>query len=154
MKLIADHLETVRAAIAAAAARAGRRAEEIELVAVSKTHPPEDVSEAVAAGQFVFGESRIQEARAKIPLSPGRARWHFIGHLQRNKIRHALALGFELLSEGQSIPRGGKSNRPMRRSSGAMARPGRSPHERKRKPDKKKPGKVKRGKGKTSPWKR
>src|SRR5205085_2881509 len=49
------------------------------------------------AGQLLFGESRVQEARAKIPLLPGRARWHFIGHLQRNKIRHALGLGFELL---------------------------------------------------------
>ena len=44
---------------------------------------------------MLFGESRVQEARAKIPLLPGRARWHFIGHLQNNKIRHALPL-FEL----------------------------------------------------------
>jgi len=97
MNTIADNLVAVRAVIAAAAARAHRRAEEIELVAVSKTHPPDAVIEALEAGQFVFGESRVQEARAKIPILPGRARWHFIGHLQRNKIRHALALGFELL---------------------------------------------------------
>jgi len=80
-----------------AATRAGRAVEDIELVAVSKTHPPEAVLEAIDAGQILFGESRVQEARAKIPLLPGRARWHFIGHLQRNKIRHALGLGFELL---------------------------------------------------------
>jgi pyridoxal phosphate enzyme (YggS family) len=97
MNVIAENLEAVRALIAEAAGRAQRDAGEIELVAVTKTHPPEAVSEALAAGQFLFGESRVQEARAKIPLSPGRARWHFIGHLQRNKIRHALALGFELL---------------------------------------------------------
>ena len=97
MNLIAENLEAVRVAIAEAASRAHRDAGEIELVAVTKTHPPEAVAEALAAGQFLFGESRVQEARAKIPLSPGRARWHFIGHLQRNKIRHALALGFELL---------------------------------------------------------
>jgi hypothetical protein len=54
------------------------------------------IAEAMAAGQFLFGESRVQEARAKIPAVSGRAHWHFIGHLQRNKLRHAVALGFEL----------------------------------------------------------
>jgi PLP dependent protein len=96
MNTLADRLATVRSQIAAAAARAGRRAEEIELVAVSKTHPPETLLEALDAGQTLFGENRVQEARAKIPLLPGRARWHLVGHLQKNKIRHALALGFEL----------------------------------------------------------
>ena len=91
----ADRLLAVHTAIAAAAARAGRPTDGIELVAVSKTHPPEAIVEAIDAGQLLFGESRVQEARAKIPLLPGRARWHFIGHLQRNKIRHALPL-FEL----------------------------------------------------------
>ena len=97
MNTIAENLESVRSLLSAAAAKAGRRPEDVELVAVSKTHPPEAVHEALDAGQFLFGESRVQEARAKIPLLPGRARWHFIGHLQRNKIRHALGLGFELL---------------------------------------------------------
>lgn len=82
----------MQAAIAEAAQRAGRAIDEVELVAVSKTHPPEAVREAFAAGQTLFGESRVQEARAKIPLSPSLARWHFIGHLQKNKIRHALPL--------------------------------------------------------------
>ena len=94
---VADRLETVRGLIADAAARARRPVADITLVAVSKTHPPESIAEALDAGQLIFGESRVQEARAKIPLLPGRARWHFIGHLQRNKLRHALALGFELL---------------------------------------------------------
>jgi len=97
MNTIAENLAAVRSAIAEAASRAGRRADEVELVAVSKTHAPESIAEAIDAGQMLFGESRVQEARAKIPLLPGRARWHFIGHLQRNKIRHALAIGFELL---------------------------------------------------------
>ncbi len=97
MNTLADRLAAVQTLIAEAAARAGRRAEDIELVAVSKTHPPESITEAIEAGQLLFGESRVQEARAKIPLLPARARWHFIGHLQRNKIRHALGLGFELL---------------------------------------------------------
>ncbi len=96
MNEIADRLAAVHTEIAAAAVRAGRNAEEIELVAVSKTHPPETLLAALDAGQCVFGENRVQEARAKIPLLPGRARWHLIGHLQKNKIRHALAAGFEL----------------------------------------------------------
>ncbi len=96
MNEIADRLAAVHQEIAAAAARAGRRVEDIELVAVSKTHPPETLLAALDAGQCVFGENRVQEARAKMPLLPGRARWHLIGHLQKNKIRHALAAGFEL----------------------------------------------------------
>src|SRR5438093_9609989 len=95
MSTIPERLAEVHEKIAQAAAKAGRRAEEIELIAVTKTHPPESVREAFEAGQCLFGESRVQEARAKIPLLPSRARWHFIGHLQKNKIRHALPL-FEL----------------------------------------------------------
>ena len=93
--MLAENLKIVGASVAEAASKAGRAAAEIELLAVSKTHPPEAVHEALDAGQFLFGESRVQEARAKIPMLPGRARWHFIGHLQKNKVRHALPL-FEL----------------------------------------------------------
>lgn len=96
MATLVERLEAVRGQIATAAARAGRSGDEIELVAVTKAHPPETILEAIDAGHMLFGESRVQEARAKIPLLPSRARWHFIGHLQKNKIRHALALGFEL----------------------------------------------------------
>jgi hypothetical protein len=103
MNTIADNLDAVRTIISEAATRAGRNPADVELVAVTKTHPPEAVAEAIAAGQCIFGESRIQEARAKMPLVSGRARWHFIGHLQRNKIRHALALGFELLHSVDSL---------------------------------------------------
>ena len=92
---IEGRLAVVRERMAEAAAKAGRAVNDVTLVAVSKTHPPAAIGEAVAAGQTLFGESRVQEARAKIPLSPGRARWHFVGHLQKNKIRHALPL-FEL----------------------------------------------------------
>ena len=99
---IGSRLAAVQNEIAAAAARSGRDAGGITLVAVSKTHPPESVSAVLAAGQGIFGESRVQEARAKIPLVPGRARWHFIGHLQRNKIRHALPL-FELFHGVDSL---------------------------------------------------
>ena len=95
MEAIGENLARVREQIAAAAARSGRSPDDIELVAVSKTHPAEKVQAAVEAGQLLFGESRVQEARVKIPLLPSRLRWHFIGHLQKNKIRHALPL-FEL----------------------------------------------------------
>ncbi len=88
--------------IARAAARSGRSPGCVSLVAVSKNHPPESVMEAVEAGLDVFGESRVQEARAKIPALPGRLRWHFIGHLQRNKMRAALPL-FELFHGIDSV---------------------------------------------------
>ena len=95
MVSIAENLERVREQIMQAAAKAGRAGNEIELVAITKTHPAEKVREAVDAGQALFGESRVQEARAKIPELPLNLRWHFVGHLQKNKIRHALPL-FEL----------------------------------------------------------
>lgn len=104
MTTISERLAHVRQAIADAAAKSSRTADGIELVAVSKTHPPESIREALDAGQTIFGESRVQEARVKIPALPGRARWHFIGHLQTNKIRHALALGFELFHGVDSLP--------------------------------------------------
>jgi PLP dependent protein len=103
MESIGENLERVQKEIEAAAARAGRASELIELVAVSKTHAAEKVQAAAEAGQVLFGESRLQEARAKIPLLPSRLRWHFIGHLQRNKIRHALPL-FELFHGIDSLP--------------------------------------------------
>jgi len=85
-------LDLVRHRIRAAAVAAGRDPSGIGLVAVSKTHPPEAVREAAGLGQTVFGESKIQEAMAKIPLLPPSLEWHFIGHLQSNKIRKALPL--------------------------------------------------------------
>src|SRR2546423_10224481 len=99
---IAENLDGVRGQIAEAAKKGGRAIEEIELVAISKTHEAEKVRAAFDAGQQLFGESRVQEARAKIPLLPSAARWHFVGRLQKNKIRHALPL-FELFHSVDSI---------------------------------------------------
>ena len=99
---IAENLERVREQIAQAAAKAGRAVEDLELVAITKTHPAEKVREAIDAGQTLFGESRVQEARAKIPELPSNARWHFVGHLQKNKIRHALPL-FEMIHSVDSL---------------------------------------------------
>jgi len=72
------------------------------MVAVSKGHDTEKVRQVMQNGHFLFGESKVQEARAKIPLLPSQLRWHFIGHLQKNKIRHALPL-FELLHSVHSV---------------------------------------------------
>src|SRR5881396_1372249 len=99
---IAENLERVREQIASAAAKSGRSADDVELVAITKTHPAEKVREAIEAGQTLFGESRVQEARAKIPELPSNLHWHFVGHLQKNKIRHALPL-FEMIHSIDSL---------------------------------------------------
>ena len=99
---IEANLNRVRDEIAQAAKVSGRNVTDVELVAVTKTHPAEVVREAIGAGQVVFGESKVQEARAKIPLLPSHLRWHFIGHLQKNKIRHALPL-FEMIHSVDSL---------------------------------------------------
>ena len=99
---IGQRLERVRSQIVEAAKKCGRSPEEVELVAISKTHDAEKVRAVLDAGQQVFGESRVQEARAKIPLLPSSARWHFVGRLQKNKIRHALPL-FELFHSIDSL---------------------------------------------------
>jgi pyridoxal phosphate enzyme (YggS family) len=99
---IEANLNRVRNEIAQAAQISGRAMADIELVAVTKTHPAEIVREAIDAGQTLFGESKVQEARAKIPLLPSPLRWHFVGHLQKNKIRHALAL-FEMIHSVDSL---------------------------------------------------
>src|SRR5215831_19618487 len=99
---IAENLEKVRTAILEAEQASGRAPGRVELVAVSKTHPPEVIQKAVDAGQLVFGENRVQEAKAKIPELPSKLRWHLIGHLQSNKVRVALGL-FELIHGVDSI---------------------------------------------------
>jgi pyridoxal phosphate enzyme (YggS family) len=90
-------LESINRRIAAACERAGRQTSEITLIAVSKTVPAARVREAIEAGVHTLGESRVQEAAAKIselqPLSAERkVRWHLIGHLQSNKARRAVEL--------------------------------------------------------------
>lgn len=99
---IEERLAEVRARMAEAARKAGRKPEDIELVAVTKTHPPEALQEAISAGQTLFGENRVQEALAKMPLVSSRARWHFIGHMQKNKVRQALPV-FEMLHSIDSL---------------------------------------------------
>ena len=87
-----SRFEMVESRIADACERAGRDRSEVELVAVSKTFPPESVKFAEGCGQRVFGENRLQEAAWKIPQCNGGLEWHLIGHLQRNKVRVAVEL--------------------------------------------------------------
>jgi PLP dependent protein len=100
---LAENLEKIRQRIRAACERAGRDPESVTLLAVSKTHPPETIQAAADGGQVFFGENKVQEARAKIPLCAGRLRWHFIGHLQSNKCRDAVEL-FEMIQSVDSLP--------------------------------------------------
>jgi len=99
---IERNVKSVQERIASACARAGRVPSEVTLVAVTKNHPPELVIEAAQLGLTVFGENKIQEAKAKIPLCPGRLHWHFLGHLQSNKARDATRL-FELIQSVDSL---------------------------------------------------
>jgi PLP dependent protein len=92
---LAVRLAAVRARIAAAADRAGRAAAGVTLVAIAKTHPAAAVEAALAAGQRVFGENRVQEAQAKYPVLKARypdLRLHLVGPLQTNKARDAVRL--------------------------------------------------------------
>ncbi|MEW6554971.1 MAG: YggS family pyridoxal phosphate-dependent enzyme [Actinomycetota bacterium] len=86
MSSIAENLDAVRERIARAAARSGRDAADITLVAVSKGRTLEAIREAALAGQTVFGENRAQELKEKLDHMQQELEWHFIGHLQRNKV--------------------------------------------------------------------
>jgi PLP dependent protein len=89
MGQVADNLSRVRTRIEAACSRAGRDPDSVRLMAVSKTHRPEQVEEAYAAGVRLFGENRVQEAAEKAEQVTGHPDliWAMIGHLQSNKAR-------------------------------------------------------------------
>ncbi len=82
MSTIAENIRKIRESLP----------EGVTLVAVSKFHPAEAIQEAYEAGQRNFGESRVQELAAKVPQLPGDINWHFIGHLQTNKVKQLLQL--------------------------------------------------------------
>ena len=97
MSLIADNLSSVTERMARAAKKSGRNPEEVRLVAVTKTVSVEHIAEAGEVGGCVFGENRVQDARPKIEtLGTHNYHWHFIGHLQRNKVKYIPGL-FELI---------------------------------------------------------
>lgn len=89
MTAVEKNLEEIRGKIARAAWRCGRDPETIQLVAVSKKIDPALIQEAIAAGQRLFGENYMQEAREKISAVKEKVQWHFIGHLQSNKAKDA-----------------------------------------------------------------
>jgi PLP dependent protein len=91
----ADALRQVHQSIAAASARAGRKAEDVALIAISKTHDADAIRPLIAAGQRVFGENRVQEAEAKWPelrAETDGIELHLVGQLQSNKAEEAVAL--------------------------------------------------------------
>lgn len=89
---IADNLQKIRNLIETAAHSAGRDPSAVRLVAVSKTKPPEMVDTAFMAGQTLFGENYVQELAAKAVAVKSPVEWHFIGHLQSNKVRQIAGL--------------------------------------------------------------
>jgi hypothetical protein len=100
-----ERIDAVRARIAAACQRSGRDPSEVALIGITKTHPPELIAAAHAAGLRDFGENRVQEAAAKIEAlraSDITPRWHLVGHLQRNKVTAALML-FDILHSVDSL---------------------------------------------------
>ena len=99
---LAENLDSIQQRIRAACERAGRKPESVTLLAVTKGQPPDAVSEAGRLGLTHFGENKIQEAKAKIPLCSGKLRWQFIGHLQTNKCRDAVEL-FEMIQSVDSL---------------------------------------------------
>ncbi len=102
---IAERLAVVRERIEAACCRAGRSPDEVTLVGITKSFPPDAVAEAVAAGLEDAGENRVQEAAAKIEALAGRGvrpRWHLVGHLQTNKAKTALDL-FAIIQSVDSL---------------------------------------------------
>lgn len=96
-------LSAVRKKITAAALRSNRATDEITLIAISKTHPPQTLQAAIEAGVSDLGESRVQEAEPKITqIGRQSARWHLVGHLQENKARRAIGL-FDIIHSLDSI---------------------------------------------------
>jgi pyridoxal phosphate enzyme (YggS family) len=100
---LAANLNQLQKRIEAACQRAGRDPSSVTLQAVSKSQLPETVRAAADLGLSLFGENRVQEAKAKIPQCPGHLRWHMIGHLQSNKCRDAVQL-FEMIQSVDSLP--------------------------------------------------
>lgn len=88
--MLADNLELVHKNIREACTSAGRSADEVTLIAVSKTKPVELLMEAYDAGERVFGENKVQEIMDKYDRMPSDVKWHMIGHLQRNKVKYII----------------------------------------------------------------
>ncbi|RKX96354.1 MAG: YggS family pyridoxal phosphate-dependent enzyme [Spirochaetes bacterium] len=91
MGIIADNLKRVQETIEETLSKTGRK-DSVTLIAVTKTVDPEGINEAIEAGIKIIGENRVQEARDKFDKIKKGVTWHLIGHLQRNKVKHALPI--------------------------------------------------------------
>ncbi|MDP3786294.1 MAG: YggS family pyridoxal phosphate-dependent enzyme [Candidatus Omnitrophota bacterium] len=100
--MIPENSIIVRSRIKEAAGRAGRRADDIILVCVTKTVGVPQIEEALAAGAADIGESRVQDAEIKFKAIGARAKWHLIGHLQTNKVKDAVRI-FDLIHSVDSL---------------------------------------------------
>ncbi len=118
--MIARRVESVLSAIRSAAEKAGRRPDSIRLVAATKTVTADRIREGIGAGLSILGENRVQEALPKVEaLAQAPVRWHFIGHLQRRKVRSVVGM-FELIHSVDSLElaqeidrRAGEAGRPQ-----------------------------------------
>ena len=101
--LLATRLAGVRARLATAAQRSGRKPDEIRLIAISKTHPASVIKQVIQLGAADLGENRVQEAEGKIAeIGRENVRWHLVGHLQANKARRAINL-FDVIHSVDSV---------------------------------------------------
>jgi PLP dependent protein len=107
MSAIGENLGIIRERVNSVASKIGRK---VELLVVSKTWPAAIVNQAIEAGQVMFGENRLQEGEEKIPALPPHLEWHFIGGLQRNKVRKVLPL-FSVIHSISSLKLAGFTNR-------------------------------------------
>jgi PLP dependent protein len=115
---VADRVQQVLSNIRRAADHAGRSVQHIRLVAVTKTVTVDRIQQGIDAGLSILGESRLQEAASKIDvLKQAPVRWHFIGHLQRRKVRSVIGL-FDLIHSVDSIALG----QDLNRCTGALGR--------------------------------
>jgi len=118
--MVAENIKNIQERIEESALRSGRRPEDVGLVAVTKTFGVEKITEAIEAGQLDFGENYVQElVQKRDQLGDSRARWHFIGHLQTNKVKY-IAKFIQLVHTvdnervaGELQKRGRQLNRPI-----------------------------------------
>ena len=116
---IAANLTQVQQRIAAACDRAQRSPDEVQIIAVGKKFTADVIRGAADCGLTLFGENRVQEAKAKIPDCPGHIRWHFIGNLQKNKCRDAVEL-FEMMHAVDSLPLAAELNKRCEQAAKTM----------------------------------
>ena len=117
---LAANMKALETRIQAACVRAHRDAASVQILAVSKGQPPEKIQAAAELGLMVFGENRIQEAKAKIGRCPGKLRWHMIGHLQSNKCRDAVHF-FEMIQSVDSLEIAQEINKSAEKAAKTMA---------------------------------